>query len=1275
MQFTEEQQQVIDSRGENLLVSAAAGSGKTAVLVERILQRILEETEPVDIDRMLIVTFTNAAAAEMRERISLAISKALEEHPDSVHLQRQSTLVHSAQIMTIDSFCLFIIRNNFNDIGLDPAFRVADEGEVRLLEEDTMAQLLEEEFAEGREPFLNCVETYSTNGREQALEECISGLYHYALSDPFPEAWLERCKKDYEIHTVEELEQSSFARLAKEFGALTVAGCREQIQAALALCNRPDGPYMYGEALEQDLELLERLEKCDSVGTWHSTLGGMAFKTLSSKKDSSVNPGLREQAKELRNQCKASLQDLRDKYFAKEPKQVVEQCELCSPAVRELLDLSLKFKAAMDAKKRERGILDFSDMEHLALEILVERKETEGGTVEILPSKTAEDYRDFYEEIMIDEYQDSNLVQEYLLGSIAKENNRFMVGDVKQSIYKFRQARPELFLEKMKVYGAAEETSQNRMISLHKNFRSRAEVLDAVNFCFDKIMAPEVGGIDYTEAEALYLGAGYPEGTEAETYATEVLLVPKASEEEQEDLDSREKEAAVIAGKIREMVGHFPVTDKETGQLRPARYRDMVILLRSGTGYEDALRTILEQEGIPAYITSKTGYFMTTEIRTILQVLRVWDNPLQDIPLYGVLTSVFAGFSEEEIAQIRGITTPPKGRHKVALYESLKRYVELGEETGAEAEKENGDRESVDTGAVSGEQTGAAWNPELAEKVSDFLQWLALWRERTTYMPIHELLQTLFRESHYLQYVTALPAGEKRRANVELLMEKANAFEKTSFYGLFHFIRYLEKIEKYQVDYGEAEILDENADLVRIMTIHKSKGLEFPICFVAGLSKRFNLRDTTKMLLTDPDMGVGTDAVDLERRTFQKTMRKSVMAAKMQIDSLGEELRVLYVAMTRAKEKLILTGIVEGQDKWKKQLAKAVQGAETEGKLNFQTLTKASCFLDYLLPVLCTHPAFAGILQEAELELPGGAVTEDGAFPKLTVKVMDMPELAAQEVNRELTRLEERTALQDVVRGKTELSGQEQQLLEELRTRFDWNYPHANLANLYTKTTVSELKKAAMSVLAEKEDESFHAFKEEEIVPYVPGFMRQEEKVSGTTRGSAFHKVLELLPLTDFLELMEQGDLQKLQAAVVQTMDALATDGKLTREFREAVNPGKIAHFLQSRLALRMAQAQKRGQLYREQPFVLGVPADRLGAEFPHEEMVLVQGIIDVCFEEDGKMILADYKTDVVERPVELVERYRTQLAYYTEALERLMEKEVAEQIIYSFHFEREILL
>lgn len=1268
MQFTEEQQQVIDSRRENLLVSAAAGSGKTAVLVERILQRILDEKEPVDIDRMLIVTFTNAAAAEMRERISLAISAALEAHPDSVHLQRQSTLVHSAQIMTIDSFCLFIIRNNFNDIGLDPAFRVADEGEVRLLEEDIMARLLEKEFAEGRDAFLNCVETYSTNGREQALEECITGLYHYALSDPFPEVWLEKCKTDYGIHTVEELEQSSFAGLAKEFGTLTVAGCREQIQAALALCNRPDGPYMYGEALEQDLELLERLSGCNSLAEWHAALGGMAFKTLSAKKDTSVNQGLREQAKELRNQYKASLQDLRDKYFAKEPEQVVEQCELCSPAVSELLDLTLKFKTAMDAGKRERGILDFSDMEHLALEILVERKVTENGSVEIHPSKTAEDYRDFYEEIMIDEYQDSNLVQEYLLSSIAKEDNRFMVGDVKQSIYKFRQARPELFLEKMERYGKEEE-SPNRMISLHKNFRSRAEVLDAVNFCFDKIMAPAVGGINYTEAEALYLGADYPEELQFGTYATEVLLIPKATGEEQEDLSSQEKEAAVIAGKIREMVGHFPVTDKETGQLRPARYRDAVILLRSGTGYEDALRTILEQEGIPAYITSKTGYFMTTEIRTILQVLRVWDNPLQDIPLYGVLTSVFGGFSEEEIAQIRGVTTSPDGRRKVALYESLKRYGEPA------AEKENGDSESADTGAVSGEQMDAAWNPELAEKVTEFLNWLALWRERTTYMPIHELLQTLFRESHYLQYVTALPAGEKRRANVELLMEKANAFEKTSFYGLFHFIRYLEKIEKYQVDYGEAETLDENADLVRIMTIHKSKGLEFPICFVAGLSKRFNMRDTTKMLLTDPDMGVGTDAVDLERRTFQKTMRKSVMAAKMQIDSLGEELRVLYVAMTRAKEKLILTGIVEGQDKWKKQLAKAVQGAETEGKLNFQTLTKASCFLDYLLPVLCTHPAFARILQEAELELPGGAVTEDGAFPKLTVKVMDMPELAAREVNRELTRLEERTALQDVVRGKTELSGQEQQLLEELRIRFSWNYPHANLANLYTKTTVSELKKAAMSALAEKEDESFHAFKEEEVVPYVPGFMRQEEKVSGTTRGSAFHKVLELLPLTDFLELMEQGDLQKLQAAVVQTMDALATDGKLTREFREAVNPGKIAHFLQSRLALRMAQAQKRGQLYREQPFVLGVPADRLGAEFPHEEMVLVQGIIDVCFEEEGKMILADYKTDVVEKPVELVERYRTQLAYYAEALQRLMGMEVAEQMIYSFHFEKEILL
>lgn len=1216
MQYTEEQLRVIEARDTNLLVSAAAGSGKTAVLVERIIRRVLDVSHPVDIDRLLIVTFTSAAAAEMRARIGQAITDALEKDPLNEHLQRQSTLIHNAQIMTIDSFCLFVIRNNFNDIGLDPNFRVADEGEIRLLEEDVMQSLLEDCFATGEEAFINCVEAYSTNGREQNLEKLLMDLYHYSLSYPAPEKWLEARKNDYQMDSVEAMEQSGTARLAVELADRTIDACQKLTQEAIRLCEQPDGPYMYGAALESDLEQLEKLKKAEGYEQYYEQLSGIKFATLSSKKDPSVNSDTRQLVKDIRDRMKKELQELSKRYFPIPAKEVVRQAALCAPMVQELTQLAIEFKKRMDEKKRAAGILDFSDMEHLALSILLRMTISENGEVMWEPTPTALDYRAHYEEIMTDEYQDSNLVQECLLSSIARGNNRFMVGDVKQSIYKFRLARPEIFMEKMK---------SDPVISLHKNFRSRREVIDSINDVFAKVMDASVGGIDYDSSQALYPGAAYEEAGEGDPYRTELLLI-----EEQEEFEKKELEAFAIAARIRELVGHFPVTDKETRKLRPAEYKDIVILLRSASGYDEVLREVLQQEGIPAYIASKTGYFMTSEIRVLLQVLRVWDNPLQDIPLYGVLTSMFGGFSEEELASIRAETTKSQTRRHTALYHSLIQFV------GTEPEE---------TALL-----------ELKAKVEQFLDWLSKWRKKTIYLPIHELLEELLAQSHYVQYVTALPAGEKRRANVLLLLEKAKTFEQTSFYGLFHFIRYLEKIEKYEIDYGEADTLDENADLVRIMTIHKSKGLEFPICIVAGLSRRFNTRDTSGMLLMDLDMGIGTDAVDLSRRTYAKTLRKTIMASKMQMDSLGEELRVLYVAMTRAKEKLIMTASVENGEKGQKRLQNAKQAATgTNERLGFLTLLRAGCFLDYLLAAV------------------GGE-----ASPNISIRQITADELKMVRLRQKIDLVEKRSEVKALAEGLAALSEQEKEAVQSIQKRFCYEYPSRNLEKLSVKTSVSELKMAAMF---ETEEASARLFEEREVIPYIPSFMRRQEKISGTTRGSAFHKALELLPLEQLVapdDPAENGNTggvlshEELCHRVVEELDRLVEQKLLTREYREAVNPGKLATFLQSSLAKRMARAMRCGKLYREQPFVLGIGADRLGKDFPADEMVLVQGIIDVCFEENGKMILADYKTDVVDTLEQLASRYRTQLSYYAEALERTRGLPVTEQIIYSFHFEKE---
>lgn len=663
--FTPEQTKAIKLHNRNILVSAAAGSGKTAVLSERIVQMVCREENPVDIDRLLIVTFTNAAAAEMRERISRAILERLNEDGANEHLQRQAALLHNAQITTIDSFCLFVLRNNFQDIGLDPAFRVADEGELALLKQEVLGTLLEERFAEGNEDFLHCVEYYCPNGKEKVLEDYLLNLYHYALSYPFPEEWLLERKKDYLFSSEEEIEKTDWGRYLLAHLKRMAEGLYQDMKKVQRLCEQPDGPYMYGELCEKEAEQLFKLTELNSLSEFSQKLNTVTFDRLPSKKDDSVSPEKREAAKSLREEVKNTVKSLCAGYFSMPMETVIRQSAVCSRALCALVDLCLAFKERLDEKKREKKLLDFSDMEHFALQILIEKDENG----QIVPTRTAQEYRDYFKEILIDEYQDSNLVQEYLLKAVSGEEdgnyNRFMVGDVKQSIYKFRLARPELFLEKYKTY-QAEDEKQCR-IDLHKNFRSRREVLETVNTVFSKIMTESLGGIAYDDAAALYEGAVYPENTGCES---ELILFEKP--EKDAELNVKQAEAYGIAAKIKELKRSFQVTDKETGALRPVQYKDMVILLRTGSGWDEEFKAVFAKEGIPAYVEGKTGYFATKEIQDILQFLRVLDNPGQDIPLFGVLKSVFGGFSDEEAARIRSHGED----RKKSLYACMKEYDE-----------------------------------------------------------------------------------------------------------------------------------------------------------------------------------------------------------------------------------------------------------------------------------------------------------------------------------------------------------------------------------------------------------------------------------------------------------------------------------------------------------------------------------------------------------------------------------------------------------------------
>lgn len=1271
MKFTPEQQRVIELHNSNILVSAAAGSGKTAVLVERIIRMICDGEHPADIDRLLIVTFTNAAAAEMRERIAAGIIARLEADPGNEHIQKQSALLHNAQITTIDSFSLFLIRNHFNEIGLDPDFRVADEGEIKLLQQEVLAQLLEDAYAgqfvpEAPEQFHACVEYFCPGGRESVLEQHILNLSRYAGSFPWPAEWLEERKNDYAAGDMEALVCSDYGQYLTERVNRTVEGCLEKLREVKRLCELPDGPYMYGELTEAEIEQLERLTSCKDLEEQAAKVPTVTFGRLPSKKDDSVDPAKRELAKAIRNSVKDTLSDLSESYFKTPLELAVEQGKACREPLRILLDLVLEFDRRLLAAKQERHLIDFSDMEHYALQILLKREKVEesGGTgtdrtetkYRIVPSDVAMEYRQYFQEILIDEYQDSNLVQEYLLSAISGEEegryNRFMVGDVKQSIYKFRLARPELFLEKYDIY---QETGDLCRIDLAKNFRSRIQVVDAVNGVFSRIMSREIGGIAYDDKAALYPGAVYP-AQEDPAYGSELLLIRKPEKGEREesgigeqhaegvgvlvDYDNvRQLEALAIAARIKQLKGSLKVMEKSTGELRPVRYSDMVILLRTTSGWDEEFKKILEQQGIPVYITSKTGYFGALEVQELLQFLRVLDNPRQDIPLFGVMQSVFGGFTQEEIAQIRS-GGEGHSRKRMTLYEALKEVAQSGRTV------EEG--EEISAGESAGEEA------ELSQKADTFLQRIGHYRDLTPFTSIRDLLQRILDDYDYLNYVTALPTGSKRRANVEMLLTKASAFEKTSYFGLFHFIRYMEQLEKYDVDYGEADTLDENADVVRIMSIHKSKGLEFPVVFVSGLSKRFNMQDANQSLIVDMDLGVAVDYVDSVRRIKNKTLRRTVLSAKMKEDNLAEELRVLYVALTRAREKLILTAVLDKADeKW--ELAQ-MTGQE---RLTYLDFCEVGSYMDFLLPIL----------------------PQTG----IAVKTLRTEDLAVEELREQLRMGDRREQLRLIACGETTLTGdpeENERKLMYLRERFAYQYPHPGLQKLYTKTTVSELKIAAM---AEKDEAAFHTFEEKEVVPYIPGFRREQEKVSGAVRGNAFHRTMELLDFTylfiesglftgcpnNYEEYRRGLDKNRLQNRLEEFLQRETISLRLTEEYAKAVSLPKILNFLEQELAYRMWRAQEQGLLYREQPFVLGIDAKRLDPDLPEGEKVLIQGIIDVFFIEDGEIVLLDYKTDVIDSLEALWNRYNVQIQYYEEALTKLMQMPVKERILYSFYLEK----
>lgn len=1183
VKWTGEQQKVIDLRDRNILVSAAAGSGKTAVLVERIIRRLTEDDTPTDVDRLLIVTFTEAAAAEMKERISAAIEKKLEERPGDIRLERQATLIHSAQITTIHSFCLAVIRDHFHVIGIDPGFRIAEEGELKLLKQDVLEELLEECYAEAKEEFLDFTERFGSGKSDKKIEEIILKMYEYSRSYPRPDRWLDQCVKAYES---EDLEVR-----AEERVRMRAADIERVLERGLKICEEPDGPYMYGDMLDSDLEELERLQRAENFDAMYSAAAGFKWKRLSSKKDDTVSPDKKEKVRKLREQAKSLLKGMQEDYFYA-PREVWQQdMQDALPSVVTLTELVKRFAHMLDEKKRLRNMIDFNDMEQFALAILTEEKDGE-----LVPSAVAGEYQDRFDEVMIDEYQDSNLVQEMILTSVSRvsrgEYNIFMVGDVKQSIYSFRLSRPELFMEKYNTYSLKDSVTQR--IDLHKNFRSREEVLDSVNDIFRQIMKKELGGIEYDDSAALYPGAEFPplpSGKE-DFCKSELLLLDK---EDTGDGDERQAEARMIARRIRELIRDGVVLDKETREYRRVQYRDIVILTRSIRGWAEVFSSVLGEEGIPAYSVSREGYFETYEVSVLLDYLKILDNARQDLPLAAVLTSVFGRLDTRELAEIR-IAYP-----NVPFYEAA---------------------------AMCAESDAAedACMEELRGKLQRFYDQVRYFREKVPYTPIHELLEEIIDKTGYGLYIAAMPGGAQRMANVEMLTERAAAFEGTSYKGLFNFVRYIAQLKKYDVDYGEAGIMDEQADTVRIMSIHKSKGLEFPIVFVAGMGKKFNTQDTKGSVLLHPDWGAGVDLIDLKRRTKTPTFLKKMIREETALENLAEEMRILYVALTRAKEKLIMTGAAKI----------AEDGAVSDISSVFRA-EGAKCYLDWVLPCILSDET-GKVKQESPVE----------------VSVFRAEDLTPQQEEVQAEVMSE-----DVLRNWDDSQVYEPELRERLDAQIDYVYPFEDEGKMKLKFTVSELKKWAS--LAEEAGEEM--YEEPVVVPLIPEFLKEEEILTGAPRGSAYHKLLELLDFTvDY-------DVENLTAAVQQ----LRQEGRLTDEMAECIRPKDILRFLGCRSGKRMADAARNGKLYKEQPFVLSVDASEIYPEDCSGEKILVQGIIDVYFEEPDGLVVLDYKTDKVRTGNELKEKYHAQLDYYAQALEQLTEKPVKEKIIYSFTLGEEI--
>ena len=1121
----------------------------------------------------------------MRKKILEAIYKKIEENPEDENLQKQVILLNKASISTIHSFCLDVIKNNFYEIDVSANTRVADDSEILLLQQEVIDDLFQEKYEEEDSNFIKLIKTYTKYNQDEVLKDLILRVYSYIQASPFPEEWLEEQIEKLNIEDGTNFSDTVWGKIITENANQILEDSILKLQNIRTKMTRFPELDKFTAKIEDDIDKYTYIQ--NNLSDWDTAVEAInTLKNATWIKDQKITNDLKDEAKDVRESTKDEFKKVK-KLMNCSSEEAVQDIKYMYPILKMLKDLILEFSQKFYQRKREKNIMDFSDMEHLALRILV--KKDENGN--IVKSEIAKKYENKFEEIAIDEYQDSNLVQEYILTSVSRGNNIIMVGDVKQSIYKFRQARPKLFLDKYDSYKLEPVNGENRKIQLFKNFRSRSNILDFTNLVFENIMSRELGNIEYNQDEYLNLGANFEE-IQNQDYKTQLEVLDlseenddiwktdeEETEEEQEKVEDVVLEARFVARKIKELIdSKYQIIDKKTGR-RDIQYKDIAILLRTSSGVANVYEKEISELEIPVYSDSSSQYLQSVEIETIMSLLRIINNPMQDIPLVTVMRSPIGNFTDNELIEIR------MADRNSSFYEALLKSD--------------------------------------LEKAHRFLALLKELREDEEYMTLDEWIWNIYTKTGYMNYVNLMPNGALRVSNLRMLFERAKQYEEASFKGLYNFINFIDKIKFNQEDLKAAKIIGENENVVRIMTIHKSKGLEFPVVILAGVGKQFNFRDLNGKILLDQDLGIGPQYIDSDRYIEFKTLAKKALAIKAKNEAISEEMRILYVALTRAKEKLIIVGRQKDVNKKMSEKQKLLEIYSTidDNKINPYLLQKYKTYLDWLELIYLKE----GVANTKNLFTVNINKREKTSV-KIENEVEDISEKIIEESNKNNNEQEK----------------------EKIKEILNWQYKHQSIEGIPTKTSVSKLKEE----------------REQEIqITQEPKFINEEAKtkLTGAQKGTLIHLCLQKMKET------EEYNLEK----ITELIEKLKDKEIITEIEVQNIDKEKLLEYTNSRLWKELKQAK---EIHKEHPFYINIKASRIYNQINKEddEDILVQGVIDLFFiDKDDNLILVDYKTDYVQCENELVEKYKGQLDLYKEALEQSLDKKVDKMCIYSVYLNK----